>query len=150
MEYHGRAGIRADVHPSQGRNVHDNMDVGAVHRMVDRFLDVGMGYFNNAYYYHDGASKRVVGSELMAHYPYGSFILVDKMSMKLIRDEIDSSVQERFLEKQIGRCDVNRFDSYLPTISVGRSTRRRSASIFRLPETYKGRRSDPEGGLLRP
>lgn len=92
---------------------HGSVDTGVFRSMVDAFLDSGFGYFDTAYYYHHGNSERAVGSELVGRHPRSSFRLADKLPMKLLRDETDPKVQDRFLAEQQERCGTERFDRYM-------------------------------------
>lgn len=89
------------------------VDISALASMTDAFMDAGFGYFDTAYYYHDGFSERAIGEALVRRHTRGSFRLADKLPMKLLRDETDPSVQERMFREQQERCGTERFDSYL-------------------------------------
>ncbi len=87
------------------------VDLDAVCRMVDLFLERGFTYFDTAYFYHDRKSEIVVREALVKRHPRESFVLADKLPVSFL--ERENLRQEDVFEEQCQKCGVTYFDYYL-------------------------------------
>ena len=86
------------------------IDLESVCRMVDKYMQSGMNYFDTAYIYHGGKSETAAREALVKRYPRDSFMLATKLpawEMKC-RDDAD-----RIFNEQLDRAGVDYFDLYL-------------------------------------
>ncbi len=87
-----------------------SIDMDILNKMVDNFIDRGFTYFDTAYPYHNGRSEIAVREALVRRYPRESFLLADKLFMKIIKSK---EQQEKIFEEQLQKCGVDYFDYYL-------------------------------------
>lgn len=87
------------------------VDLEAVCRMVDLFLERGFTYFDTAYFYHDRKSEIVVREALVKRHPRESFVLADKLPVSFLKSE--NLKKEDVFEEQCSKCGVMYFDYYL-------------------------------------
>lgn len=86
------------------------IDYDHVCRMVDKYMDAGMNYFDTAYVYHSGKSEVAARECLVKRYPRESFCLATKLPawcMKTLDD------RDRIFNEQLERAGVDFFDYYL-------------------------------------
>lgn len=86
------------------------IDYDHVCRMVDKYMDAGMNYFDTAYVYHSGKSEVAARECLVKRYPRDSFCLATKLPawcMKTLDD------RDRIFNEQLERAGVDFFDYYL-------------------------------------
>lgn len=86
------------------------IDLEAVKKMVDLYLERGFNYFDTAAPYHGGHSEIAVRECLVKRHPRESYTLTNKLSLFAIQKAED---MESFLAGQLERCGVDYFDYYL-------------------------------------
>ena len=86
------------------------IDHDHVCRMVDKYMQSGMNYFDTAYVYHGGKSEVAASEALVKRYPRDSFMIATKLPAWEIKAESDI---ERIFNEQLERCGVDYFDLYL-------------------------------------
>ncbi len=86
------------------------IDIEHVCRMVDRYMDAGMNYFDTAYIYHGGRSETAAREALVKRYPRDSFMIATKLPAWEIHKEEDI---DRIFNEQLERAGVDYFDFYL-------------------------------------
>lgn len=79
-------------------------------RMVDKYMDAGMNYFDTAYGYHSGKSEVAARECLVKRYPRESFMLATKLPAWCMKDKDD---RDRIFNEQLERTGVDYFDYYL-------------------------------------
>ena len=79
-------------------------------RMVDKYMEAGMNYFDTAYVYHGGKSEVAAREALVKRYPRESFMIADKLPAWEMHREEDV---ERIFNEQLERAGVEYFDFYL-------------------------------------
>lgn len=84
------------------------IDLPVAEAMVARAMEAGCNYFDTAYMYHDGDSERFVG-RVLADYPRGSYCLVDKMPVVMMKEAADNA---RIFGEQLARTRAGYFDFY--------------------------------------
>lgn len=86
------------------------IDIPEVCRMVDRYMQAGLCYFDTAYVYHDGNSERAMKAAIVDRYPRDSFYLADKLPAWCMHSAED---RDRIFEEQLERTGAGYFDFYL-------------------------------------
>ncbi len=86
------------------------IDIEHVCRMVDKYMQAGMNYFDTAYVYHGGKSEVAAREALVKRYPRDSFMIATKLPAWEIKQESDV---ERLFNEQLERAGVDYFDLYL-------------------------------------
>lgn len=88
----------------------EDIDLDALCRMVDCFLERGYTYFDTSYVYHNGASETAIREALVKRHDRGSFLLTSKFPTFLMpaEDQVETIFQE-----QLDKCGVDYFDYYL-------------------------------------
>ena len=86
------------------------VDVEAVKKMVDAYMESGFNYFDTAYVYHKGNSEKVIREALVERYPRESFYLATKLPAWSMSGPED---RDRIFGEQLERCGVEYFDFYL-------------------------------------
>ncbi len=86
------------------------IDIEHVKRMVDKYMEMDMNYFDTAYVYHGGKSEVAAREALVKRYPRESFMIATKLPAWEIKQESDV---ERIFEEQLERAGVEYFDLYL-------------------------------------
>ncbi len=86
------------------------IDHDTVCRMVDRYMDTGMNYFDTAYVYHGGKSETAAKEALVKRYPRDSFMIATKLPAWEIKKQEDV---DRLFNEQLERAGVDYFDFYL-------------------------------------
>ena len=86
------------------------VDMAAVERMFDRFIERGFTYFDTAYMYHDFHSEEVVREALVRRHRRDEYTLASKLPTMFLKEEGD---QERIFDEQLAKCGVDFFDYYL-------------------------------------
>ena len=86
------------------------IDLEHVCRMVDKYMQAGMNYFDTAYVYHGGNSEKIVKEAIASRYPRESFMLATKLPAWCMATVDD---RDRILNEQLERCGVDYFDFYL-------------------------------------
>ena len=86
------------------------IDHEQVCRMVDKYMDAGLNYFDTAYVYHGGKSEVAAREALVKRYDRSSFMLATKLPAWEIKQEADI---ERLFNEQLERAGVDYFDFYL-------------------------------------
>lgn len=94
--------------PRKG-SVGQKIDRKLAQEMVDFAMKSGINYYDTAYIYHMGDAEDFIG-EALSKYPRKSFKLATKLPTWLLRRESDV---EKYLEKQLEKCQVDYFDYYL-------------------------------------
>lgn len=88
----------------------EEVDTEQFCRMVDAFLAAGFNYFDTARPYVNGKSENVLRECLTSRHPRESYVLTDKLSGSLFRQEAD--IRPLF-DSQLAACGVDYFDFYL-------------------------------------
>ncbi|MBO4338268.1 MAG: aldo/keto reductase [Lachnospiraceae bacterium] len=86
------------------------IDLERVKTMVDKYMQMGMRYFDTAYVYHGGMSEVAAREALVKRYPRDSFMLATKLPAWEIRKAEDV---DRIFNEQLERAGVDYFDLYL-------------------------------------
>ena len=86
------------------------IDHELVCRMVDKYMDAGMNYFDTAYVYHGGKSEVAAREALVKRYPRDSFMIATKLPAWEIHKPEDV---DRLFNEQLERAGVDYFDFYL-------------------------------------
>lgn len=86
------------------------IDHEQVCRMVDKYMQAGMNYFDTAYIYHEGRSEVAAREALVKRYPRESFMIATKLPAWEIREAADV---DRIFNEQLERAGVDYFDLYL-------------------------------------
>ena len=86
-----------------------DIDYATVEKQIARAMEVGLNYFDTAYFYHDGQSE-VCAGKLLTKYPRDSYYLADKMPVRALKKAADV---ERIWNEQLERCKADYFDFYL-------------------------------------
>ena len=96
--------------PQNDPEDYTKVDLEALGRMVDVFLERGFNYFDTAYMYHGGSSETSIRETLSKRYPRDRFLLADKMPILSVEKKED---QQKVFDEQLERCGVDYFDMYL-------------------------------------
>jgi len=88
----------------------DQIDISQLCKMVDKYMEAGLNYFDTAFMYHNGESEIAIHEALVKRYPRESFFLVDKLPIWLTTPEFD---KEQLFQKQLSKTGVEYFDLYL-------------------------------------
>ena len=86
------------------------IDIEHVCRMVDKYMNAGLNYFDTAYVYHGGTSEVAAREALVKRYPRDSFMLATKLPAWEIKEANDV---DRLFNEQLSRAGVEYFDFYL-------------------------------------
>lgn len=86
------------------------IDHGQVCRMVDKYMEAGLNYFDTAYVYHGGRSEKEVKEALVKRYDRDKFMLATKLPAWEIKKAEDV---ERVFNEQLERTGAGYFDFYL-------------------------------------
>lgn len=89
------------------RNQDSSIDVELTKKMVDRFLQAGMRYFDTAWAYE--GSEDAIRQALCERYPRESFFLVDKLNAMAAKDEAEAREE---IDVSLKRAGVSYFDLY--------------------------------------
>ncbi len=84
------------------------IDIEATKKLVDRFMDAGLNYFDTAWAY--PGSEEAVRKALVERYPRESYVLATKMAAW--RSKSREEMEEQF-EKSLKDSGVEYFDNYL-------------------------------------
>ena len=87
-----------------------SIDIEHVKRMVDKYMEMDMNYFDTAYVYHGGKSEVAAREALVKRYPRDSFMIATKLPAWEIKQESDI---DRIFNEQCERAGVDYFDFYL-------------------------------------
>ncbi len=86
------------------------IDHEQVCRMVDKYMDAGLNYFDTAYVYHGGRSEVAAREALVKRYDRDKFMLATKLPAWELKKAEDI---ERVFNEQLERAGVDYFDFYL-------------------------------------
>lgn len=86
------------------------IDINAVNKMVDSYMNAGLNYFDTAYIYHSGKSEKIVKECIVNRYPRNSFFLATKLPAWCINCHDD---MDRIFNEQLERTGAEYFDYYL-------------------------------------
>ena len=86
------------------------VDIEQVKKMVDLFLANGFKYFDTAHGYINGKSETALKEALTSRYPRDKFILTDKISGYLFKDEAE---MREIFARQLADAGVTYFDNGL-------------------------------------
>lgn len=87
-----------------------SIDLDHVCKMVDKYMQTGMNYFDTAYVYHGGKSEVAAREAVVKRYPRESFMLATKLPAWEIKQASDV---DRLFNEQCERAGVDYFDYYL-------------------------------------
>lgn len=96
--------------PLKDKDDATSIDMDILNNMVYTFIEMGFTYFDTAYPYHNGASETAIREVLVRRYPRDSFLLADKLFIKIIKSK---EQQENMFAEQLEKCGVDYFDYYL-------------------------------------
>ena len=96
--------------PLRNQNKQESINMAALKRMVDAFLEHGFTYFDTAYMYHNFQSESAIRQALVERYPREKFLLTTKLPTMFLEKKSD---QKRIFEEQLQKCGVEYFDNYL-------------------------------------
>lgn len=102
-----------------------SVDVKALCRMADAFIEKGFIYFDTSYVYHNGKSETAFRDAVAKRHPREAYLIADKLPMFSITKT--EQVLPIF-EEQLQRCGVEYFDYYL-LHALGKDTFRISEKI---------------------
>lgn len=88
----------------------EQIDLPAVCKMVDAYMDAGMNYFDTAYVYHGGKSECAANEAIVKRYPRSSFYLATKLPAWNLKSEED---RDAIFNEQLERAGTDYFDFYL-------------------------------------
>ncbi len=88
----------------------EEIDLEASSRMVDRFIEAGLNYFDTAHGYHSGKSEAAIRTCLTSRYPSNKYVLTDQLTGNFFNSEEEI---RPFFERQLEACGVEYFDFYL-------------------------------------
>ncbi|MGI6212467.1 MAG: aldo/keto reductase [Anaerovoracaceae bacterium] len=86
-----------------------SIDMDALNKMVDAFMEKGFTYFDTSYVYHNGNSEKVLKEALVKRYPRDSFTITTKSPVFMIRS------QKQFFDifrEQLDRLGTDHVDYY--------------------------------------
>ncbi|MBO5342976.1 MAG: aldo/keto reductase [Ruminococcus sp.] len=86
------------------------IDYSHVCRMVDKYMEAGLNYFDTAYVYHSGKSEVAARECLVKRYPRESFKLATKLPSWCMKTKED---RDKIFNEQLERAGVDYFDFYL-------------------------------------
>jgi predicted aldo/keto reductase-like oxidoreductase len=86
------------------------IDHEQVCRMVDKYMEAGLNYFDTAYVYHGGRSEVAAREALVKRYDRDKFMLATKLPAWELKKPEDI---ERVFNEQLERAGVDYFDFYL-------------------------------------
>lgn len=95
--------------PQVDSNDPQSIDIEAMKRMVDLFIERGFTYFDTAYPYHGGKSELAFRETVSRRYPREAFTVTDKMPCWDVNSADDL---ERIFNEQLEKCGVDYFDYY--------------------------------------
>lgn len=95
--------------PQLDKDDYGSVDIGAVKRMADIFMENGFTYFETAAPYHRGSSETAFREAVVKRYPRSLYTITDRLSLFMIRDEKEMPA---FFEKQLDRLGVDYVDYY--------------------------------------
>jgi predicted aldo/keto reductase-like oxidoreductase len=84
--------------PNKSKDAPD-IDYAKAELLFKRAMESGVNYFDTAYFYHRGLSEKCVG-DLLSKYPRESYLLADKMPVRMLKKESD---MERIFNEQLKR-----------------------------------------------
>lgn len=90
--------------------VNGEVDHEHVCRMVDKYMNAGLNYFDTAYVYHSGKSEVALRECLVKRYPREDFMIADKLPAWCMKTEED---RDRIFNEQLERTGAEYFDYYL-------------------------------------
>lgn len=96
--------------PVFDENDRSTVDIEAVKKMVDRFMERGFTYFDTAHRYNDEASEPTIREALVKRYSRDSYVLANKITLNYIKRPEE---QEQFFKQQLSICGVDYFNNYL-------------------------------------
>lgn len=88
----------------------DKIDIDAVCRMVDDYMNAGLNYFDTAYVYHGGQSEVAAREAIVKRYPREAFYLATKLPAWCMKSAED---RDKIFSEQLERAGVDCFDFYL-------------------------------------
>lgn len=91
-------------------NDSSKIDKEKTYEMMQRAIDEGINYFDNAYVYHNGESERIAGEILEEHNLRDKVMLATKLPPWCINSEEDVM---RILNEQLEKYRTDHFDFYL-------------------------------------
>lgn len=95
--------------PQLDKDDYGSVDIEAVKKMADAFMENGFTYFDTAFPYHRGNSEVAFREAVVKRYPRSSYTITDKLSLFMIKDEKEIL---GFFEGQLERLGVDYIDYY--------------------------------------
>lgn len=88
---------------------HSKIDLEAVKKMVDVFLERGFTYFDTAYVYHGGQSEVAFREAVVKRYPHSAYTITTKLPLF---SKPDRAGMEKIFNESMTRLGVDYIDYY--------------------------------------
>jgi len=102
-----------------------SIDIKALCRLADAFLEKGFTYFDTSYVYHNGKSENAFKEAVAKRHPREAYLIADKLPMFSITE---AKQMLPIFNEELNRCGVEYFDYFL-LHALGRDTFRISEKI---------------------
>lgn len=96
--------------PLKDANNQESIDMEALNKMVDTFIERGFTYFDTAYMYHSFKSEIALREAVVKRHKRDIFTVANKMPTMFLKKEDD---MEKIFNEQLEKCGVDYFDYYL-------------------------------------
>ena len=96
--------------PLTEKDNQESIDMEALNKMVDTFIERGFTYFDTAYMYHNFKSEIALREAVVKRHKRDTFTVTTKMPTMFLKKEEDL---ERIFNEQMEKCGVDYFDYYL-------------------------------------
>lgn len=96
--------------PLKDADNQESIDMEALNKMVDTFIERGFTYFDTAYMYHSFKSEIALREAVVKRHKRDTFTVATKMPTMFLKKEED---MERIFNEQLEKCGVDYFDYYL-------------------------------------
>ena len=111
--------------PQTNANDAGSIDIKALCRLADAFLEKGFTYFDTSYVYHNGKSENAFKEAVAKRHPREAYLIADKLPMFSIKE---AKQMLPIFNEELNRCGVEYFDYFL-LHALGRDTFRISEKI---------------------
>jgi len=102
-----------------------SVDIKALCRLADAFLEKGFTYFDTSYVYHNGKSENAFKEAVAKRHPREAYLIADKLPMFSITE---AKQMLPIFNEELNRCGVEYFDYFL-LHALGKDTFRISEKI---------------------
>ena len=111
--------------PQTNANDAGSIDIKALCRLADAFLEKGFTYFDTSYVYHNGKSENAFKEAVAKRHPREAYLIADKLPMFSIKE---AKQMLPIFNEELNRCGVEYFDYFL-LHALGKDTFRISEKI---------------------